>query len=641
VDDAAPEPALAQVLDRLADAGRITLIRHASNQGFPASANAGLRAALALTPAHDALLLNSDTRVPQSPCGWLERLRACVHAAPDIGTATPLSNDATILTYPDRDRPGPAPEPEALDLLDGLAARANAGVVVDIPTAVGFCMYLRHECARETGLFRTALFAQGYGEENDFCVRARHLGWRHVAVPGVVVAHVGGVSFGAAKPALIARNLAVLERLHPGYGALIAQYEGAIPASDALAPARRRIDAARWAAARGRGSARQAAILVTHINGGGVERVVRQRAAALAAEGVRPIVLRPVRDPNSDGGCMPGLCAVDDGSSDFPNLIFHLPGEMNALARLLRADRPARFELHHRLGHHPAIVDLAAALGLQPDLMLHDYASFCPRVSLLGPEQRYCGEPEDVATCEACVADAGSRLGEAIGVATLRARSAAEFAAARTVSVPSADMAQRMRRHFPALRPIVAALEDDAALAARAAPRAARPTAAGQRRRVCVIGAIGLEKGFDVLLACARDAARRDLDLEFVLVGRSTDDDRLLNTGRVFVTGQYKEEDALALIAAQSAHLAFLPSIWPETWGFTLGLAWQAGLPAVVFDIGAMAARVRATGAGLVLPLGLPPAAVNNALIIPVPLRVPGSLADARQDRLWTRGGTP
>jgi len=30
---------------------------------------------------------------------------------------------------------------------------------------------------------------------------------------------------------------------------------------------------------------------------------------------------------------------------------------------------------------------------------------------------------------------------------------------------------------------------------------------------------------------------------------------------------------------------------------------------------GAMAARVRATGRGWVLPLGLPPAAVNNALL--------------------------
>ena len=42
------------------------------------------------------MLLNSDTLVAP---GWLEALRAVAYSAPDIGTVTPLSNDATIVTY--------------------------------------------------------------------------------------------------------------------------------------------------------------------------------------------------------------------------------------------------------------------------------------------------------------------------------------------------------------------------------------------------------------------------------------------------------------------------------------------------------------------------------------------------------------
>jgi hypothetical protein len=124
-------------------------------------------------------------------------------------------------------------------------------------------------------------------------------------------------------------------------------------------------------------------------------------------------------------------------------------------------------------------------------------------------------------------------------------------------------------------------------------------------------------KGYDVLLACARDAARRDLPLEFILAGHSTDDDRLFATGRVFITGRYDEPDGPALVRGLGAHMAFLPSIWPETWGFTLGLAWRCGLRATVFDIGAMAARVRNTGHGWVLPLGLSPQALNNHFLAP------------------------
>ncbi len=629
VDDDGPDPDLAEALDAIAASGRITLIRHTSNKGFPSAANDGLRAAFALEPPHDALLLNSDTLLPVSRgVSWLARLRAAVQSQPDIGTASPFSNDATILSYPLRDGPNSVPDRVALGRLAAQAAKANADGVIDIPTSVGFCMYVRRECAEATGLFRTSLFAQGYGEENDFCIRARHLGWRHVAVPGVFVAHVGGASFGAARAPLIARNLAVLERLHPGYHALIAAYQGAVPAEDALAPARLRLDRVRFAEERRPSSV----IIVTHDSGGGVERVVRGRLLEIAAAGLRAIVVRPVHDPDSEGGFLPDVCRVGDGAdaSAFPNLVFRLPQDTPALLRLLRAEKPALFEVHHRLGLPDGVIGLAARLGIPTEYRVHDYAAFCPRITLLGGDRRYCGEPTEIAACEDCVADHGDRTGENLAVAALRARSSDEFALASRVVVPSSDMAGRLRRHFPALRAEIAPLEDDASFGVPPPPPDTLP------RRICVIGAIGVEKGFDVLLACARDAARRQLPLEFLLVGHSTDDARLIDTGRVFVTGRYAEAEACDLVRAQAAHLAFLPSIWPETWGFTLGLAWRAGLQAAVFDIGAMAARVRASGHGLLLPLGLPASGINNVLLQSVIVTIAG----AQQDRLWTRQGS-
>jgi hypothetical protein len=102
VDDAGPEPELSAALDALARGRRIRLLRNPRNLGFPASANAGLAAA----GARDAVLLNSDTIVPP---GWLERLRDAAWSAPDIGTAAPLSNDATILSYPRVDSVQPVP----------------------------------------------------------------------------------------------------------------------------------------------------------------------------------------------------------------------------------------------------------------------------------------------------------------------------------------------------------------------------------------------------------------------------------------------------------------------------------------------------------------------------------------------------
>jgi glycosyltransferase involved in cell wall biosynthesis len=224
----------------------------------------------------------------------------------------------------------------------------------------------------------------------------------------------------------------------------------------------------------------------------------------------------------------------------------------------------------------------------------------------MGSENRYCGEP-DLAGCEACIARNGSLTGEAIGVSVLRRRSASFLAKARRAIAPSGDTAIRMRRYFPALPITVVPHGDDTGF----------PLLSGSRGivRICILGGIGPHKGFDVLLACARDAADRALGLQFLVVGDTTDDSKLLDTGRAHITGTYEPGEAVDLVRAQNASLGFVPSVWPETWSLTLTELWQAGLPVAAFDIGAPAERVRATGRGILLPLGLPPSAINDALL--------------------------
>ena len=376
VDDASPERELRTALNVLARQGRIVLIRHRCNRGFPASANAAIHAA----GDNDVVLLNSDTLVTD---GWLQELRRVAYSARDIGTVTPFSNDATILSYPCRSGGNDVPDLATTQQIDALARAANGGKAIDIPVGVGFCLYIRRDCLDAVGHLRNELFAQGYGEENDFCLRARRLGWRHVAAPGAFVGHAGGQSFGASARHLQARNGALLERLHPGHAALIEAHV----AADPLADARRRLDLARWRTLRHRGS--RAAILVTHAAGGGVERQVAASAEQHRAAGRRPIVLRPSRAPDGSASI-----TVSDGTSgSFPNLRYAMPNEVRALLRLLQRECPHAAEVHHMVGHHPAVLDVIAGLGVPYDVHVHDYAWLCGRVALVGLEQRYCGEP--------------------------------------------------------------------------------------------------------------------------------------------------------------------------------------------------------------------------------------------------------
>jgi GT2 family glycosyltransferase len=595
VDDGSSDPAIVAALDDLVRRRKISLVRHARALGFPAAANAGIVAAA----GRDVVLLNSDTLVP---AGWLDRLLEAAYAGRDIGTVTPLSNDASILSYPGPAGRNPRPDQAATDRLDRAAKRANGGGIVDIPVGVGFCLYLRRDCLNAVGAFRADRFAQGYGEENDLCLRARRLGWRNVALTGLFVGHLGGTSFGSSAAHLRARNGRILEQLHPGYQALIEAWI----ARDPLAEARRRIDLLRWREEGRRW--RQAAVLITHDDGGGVEQRLIQAIKAHDAAGRRPIVLRPGQTASGEAAIR-----VQAGEADaFPNLVYAMPGELPALVRLLRAAKPELVEAHHFADYPPAIYDLLTQLGVPYEVHVHDYAWFCPRVSLVGAHDRYCGEP-DLPDCEACIADHGHFLKENITVAALRRRSAALLSAARRVVVPSDDTGLRMRRHFEGLATTTIPHEDDAAaLPARRQPARA---SAGGRAGVCVVGGIGVHKGYDVLLACARDAARRELDLEFIIVGHTIDDARMLATGRVFVTGRFEPHEAVGLIAGQNARLGFVASICPETWCLSLGEIWRAGLRAAAFDIGAPAERIRRTGRGILLPLGLSASAINSRLV--------------------------
>jgi hypothetical protein len=99
--------------------------------------------------------------------------------------------------------------------LDALAAKANHGRYVAVHLTVGFCMYIRRAVLDAVGYFDDQLFPVGYGEESDFCYRARKLGWRHIVTGDVFVRHWEGQSFGERKSRLVAQMMDLFIRLHP------------------------------------------------------------------------------------------------------------------------------------------------------------------------------------------------------------------------------------------------------------------------------------------------------------------------------------------------------------------------------------------------------------------------------------------
>ncbi|MDE2583320.1 MAG: glycosyltransferase, partial [Rhodospirillales bacterium] len=424
VDDATPEPALAAYLDGLKAAGQILLLRHARNEGFVAAANRGMTAAA----PHDVALLNADTEVPP---GWLARLAGHAYAAPRIASVSPFSNNATICGYPTREGGPPA---FGLDVarLDAVCQRVNGGRAVAVPTTVGFCMFIRRAALDRVGGFDPA-FGRGYGEENDFCLRAAAAGWQHRLACDTFVYHEGAVSFGAGDPALALAQDRLAARW-PDYPALIARHGRHDPAT----PARFAITAALLRAA-----GRPVVLLIGHGLGGGVRRHMDEQVARAGAA-AQFLLLEP--HPRGVAIRFPGLPGHPETA---------VPAEaLDPLLPLLRSAGVSRAHVHHVMGFDFDVAALLQRLDVPFDVTVHDYFALCPQVNLLPwGDAQYCGEPGPAA-CNACIAARPSH--GARDITEWRRRHGFLLLAAERVFCPSRDALERLARHGWAGRAVLA-----------------------------------------------------------------------------------------------------------------------------------------------------------------------------------------
>ncbi len=118
-----------------------------------------------LHPRRDVVLLNSDTEVYDR---WLDRLSVVAKRNAQTGTVTPLSNNATICSYPHFPEENPFPLELDYAELDGMIGELNAGFEVEAPTGVGFCMYIKRQCIKDVGLFDEKPSARATGKRTIF-----------------------------------------------------------------------------------------------------------------------------------------------------------------------------------------------------------------------------------------------------------------------------------------------------------------------------------------------------------------------------------------------------------------------------------------------------------------------------------------
>ena len=596
VNDRSPDAALTAALEGLADDGLFSYETNPVNLGFVKTCNRALRA----FADKEVVLLNADALVFGD---WLDRMAAHARRDPTIATITPLSNNATICSYPSTNANNIV-EPEVdAPTLDRLAAGANDGRVSELATGVGFCFFMSRASRQAIGLFDEEAFGRGYGEENDFCLRAAKAGFRNVLAEDIFAYHRGEVSFADLTATEYGPGQKALHAKHPDYLSRVGQHIRADPGLRG----RMRLDLKRLA----RFAGSRSMVFVSHALAGGIVTHIRHLEARLREEGIEVVHLRVgVKDRwsvevSSDAPDAPFL-------PNLPPTSIHQVGDL--LAEFLGWLSPMAIHLHSLVGFDwdaaTSLFALVRETGLPYYFTLHDYSVVCHRNDLVLTDGRYCGLPA-VDVCRLCV-EGDRSYPEALDPAVRRESYDAFLRGATAVFAPSRDIADRLAgagaTYAITVRPHEEEPLEVPVLATASAPESVI---------VVVVGAIGAHKGSQVLLSLARDAQIRDLPIRFHLVGYSDVTEALKGAG-VEETGRYRDDaEAARLVAALGPSCILLPSIWPETFCYTLSLAFRLGVPPVVFDLGAQAERVKRAGFGFVLPPAsvADPSGLNDRLL--------------------------
>ena len=357
--------------------------RNSFNIGFVKNANKGMKYA----NGRHVVLLNSDTLCTLNFASIMCR---AFSENEKIASVTPMTNAGEIANTPSIFDEVKQLEDTFATTAAGLISHLTAYQEVknwpEIPTGVGFALAINGNLLEKIGLF-DEVFSPGYGEENDWCMRSKKMGYRHLLCPIAYVHHEHGSSFGASKYSLQQKNLSILNKRYPDYGKEIAMFQ----ATDPLHFFRHWLFLSTIA----KSEIFNVRVVIDHFTGGGATstlmKEIRQQSNTLQ------IVIHKINQKNIEfkilfGGMKP--ISYSGNYVDFFKLI-----EKLSPSKCLLNSTPFVSEGPHE--KFTNFVTKLTAMCQSVEMRIHDYHALCPSFHLLNDNGSYCGLPES-RICDSC-----------------------------------------------------------------------------------------------------------------------------------------------------------------------------------------------------------------------------------------------
>ena len=502
VNDVSPDEALCFFLRSEASAGHITLLERPFNVGFVGTINTGLAAT-----SHDVVLLNADTLVANN---WLDRLQETAHSDQTIGTVTPLSNNAELLSFPVPMQAGLMPTLKDTQQLDALFAKEGADSIITLPTGVGFCWYIKRALLNTHPELNEQLIDRGYGEETEFCLQTSVKGWRHVAATNVFVAHQGGVSFGSTKNALARANNAQVMARFPEHREDYDIFLSKKP----FYPLMRQVQRLWWQQKIPAlqlplhlvNSATLARISVTHSETQPALYLLWQE---FTSPSTASLVIQNI----------PGLSSID----------YAWPTQRNELLTDLLSAKISHL-VFETINAYPTTLLDTLSQHFSYHVILHDHSGYCPRRFRLTDNNRACDDQQiSVESCSACVERLGPLVRDYDAMNKWYSRTKKFLSGAQQITVMNLELLSDYQQRFPGLQITCKKPSQSKTLRQpRSLPRV-----------LAIPRLTSVPEGFFALI----DFFERDIFKGIILIlGDSFANDLLNNYPQVIITGMLKPE---------------------------------------------------------------------------------------------------
>jgi O-antigen biosynthesis protein len=587
INDCSTDPRVKDLFQSLKDynSSWIKIIEKNINEGFVKTVNTGFEQS-----KNDVILLNSDTVVTHN---WAKKLEECAYSEDSIATVTPFTNNGTICTVPIFNNNKEMPEGCSIDEFSDFIEEVAFKNYPEIPTAVGFCMFIKREVLGKVGFFDEKTFGEGYGEENDFCMRAKGLGYKSVLCDDTFIFHKGGSSFLDKKDKFVSDHLKILYERYPEYKKTIGDFYRSNPLKENHENIELRLST--WDLT----TAKKRILYILHSRNGGTEKHV-QELDTLLNQKYLVYILRPSKN---------GLLLKEhnqsheiiykfelDNPSELP--IFFSESYKDILEKIVNTFRIDIIHIHQMIGHTFDIAFVAEKYNIPIIYTIHDFYCICPKINLLDENSGYCKNSDNIKRCNRCLSSMGL---ETDFIIKWRVNFKNILDKSNYIISPSESALEVAKSYYNIDDKKAVVIEHghpDEVLVKKEMPREDIKDSLDSIN-IMTLGAIWPYKGEEILYELAKCTYNKPVN--WFIIGSCS---KIRKRGydkehNIYVTGSYKNyEDLLKKIRNNHIQLAVFPSVWPETFCYTLSECWTAGIPPIVSNLGALKERVAKTGCG-------------------------------------------